>query len=68
MKDLINEIVKIKELSLQIKNKSLRDLYVVVCSNISHINQLMLDDNKSFEEITYEYILEKINSSTALNI
>lgn len=58
MTNLINEIQKIEELSLQIENKTNRIHYVLFCSYIANINGLMLINNKSFEDITYQYMLQ----------
>ena len=68
MNKISDEIVKIDELSLQIKDKSHRLLYTIFCYNIAAINKYMLDGNISFEDMTYEYLLEKINSSNNFNL
>jgi hypothetical protein len=68
MNKIIDEIVKIDELSLQIKNETLRSLYINLCYTKAAINKHMLDDNISFENMTYEYLLEKINSSNNFNL
>ena len=68
MNKIIDEIVKIEELSLQLKNKELTSLYIHLCTIKAAINKLMLDNNISFEDMTYEYLLEKINSSNNSNL
>ena len=68
MNKIIDEIVKIEELSLQLKNKELTSLYIHLCTIKAAINKLMLDDNISFEDMTHEYLLEKINSSNNFNL
>ena len=68
MNKIIDEIVKIDELSLQIKNELQRSLYVNLCYTKASINKMMLDENISFENMTYEYLLEKINSSNSFNL
>jgi len=59
MNKISDEIVKIEELSLQLKNKELTSLYIHLCFTKAAINKLMLDNNISFELIhlitlTYE--------------
>ena len=68
MNKIIDEIVKIEELSLQLKNEALTSLYIHLCFTKAAINKLMLDNNISFEDMTYEYLLEKINSSNNSNL
>ena len=68
MNKISDEIVKIEELSLQLKNKELTSLYIHLCTIKAAINKLMLDDNISFEDMTHEYLLEKINSSNNFNL
>ena len=68
MNKIIDEVVKIDELSLQIKNESQRCLYISLCYTKASINKMMLDNNISFENMTYEYLLEKINSSNSFNL
>ena len=68
MNKISDEIVKIEELSLQLKNKELTSLYIHLCSIKAAINKHMLDNNISFEDMTYEYLLEKINSSNNSNL
>ena len=68
MNKISDEIVKIEELSLQLKNKELTSLYIHLCFTKAAINKLMLDNNISFEDMTYEYLLEIINSSNNFNL
>jgi hypothetical protein len=68
MNKIIDEIVKIDELSLQIKNELQRSLYVNLCYTKASINKMMLDENISFENITYEYLLQKINQYNSFNL
>jgi len=68
MNKIIDEIVKIDELSLQIKDESYRCLYVNLCYTKAAINKMMLDNNISFENMTYDYLLQKINSYNNSNL
>ena len=66
MNKIIDEVVKIDELSLQIKDESQRSLYVNLCYTKASINKMMLDNNISFENMTYEYLLQKLHNMNNL--
>ena len=66
MNKIIDEVVKIDELSLQIKDECQRSLYVTLCYTKASINKMMLDNNISFENMTYEYLLQKLHNMNNL--
>ena len=66
MNKIIDEVVKIDELSLQIKDECQRSLYVNLCYTKASINKMMLDNNISFENMTYEYLLQKLHNMNNL--
>jgi hypothetical protein len=55
---ILEQLPIIENLELQIENEHQRALFNLLCCNLHHFREIVLNNNILFEELTFEYLFE----------